>query len=186
MPARLQTLGHLRLLDEGGYDIVFPEKALLILSYLRARSLADMSRADAAALFWDDANPATAFANLRQTIARVQKRQRELDRAYLTFNDTSIVLGPEPVESDIEQVRDDAGLGVLAGLLKEDFLKYVKPGNRGLPGGFPCNGTPMRLFCAARSLQAPNRVPAAPGTPGQPPPFACSRPIPTTRMCARY
>lgn len=132
MPARLQTLGHLRLLDEGGNEIVFPEKALLILSYLRARGLADMSRADAAALFWDDANPAAAFASLRQTIARVQKRQRELDRAYLSFDDASIMLGSEPVACDIEQVRDDAGLELLANILNEDFLKYVKPGNRAL------------------------------------------------------
>ena len=29
MPARLQTLGHLRLLDEGGNEIAFPEKAEL-------------------------------------------------------------------------------------------------------------------------------------------------------------
>ena len=48
MPARLQSFGHLRLLDEGGGDIAFPEKALLILCYLHARGLPDMSRADAA------------------------------------------------------------------------------------------------------------------------------------------
>ena len=66
MPARLQTLGHLRLLDEGGNDIVFPEKALLILCYLRTRGINDMPRADAAGLFWDDANGTAAFASLRQ------------------------------------------------------------------------------------------------------------------------
>lgn len=132
MSARLQTLGHLRLLDEGGNDIVFPEKALLILCYLRTRGLTDMPRADAASLFWDDANSAAAFANLRQTVSRTQKRQRELGRTYLIFTDTSIALGPEPIESDIEQVRDGASLGMLARLLTDDFLKYLKPGNRAL------------------------------------------------------
>jgi TolB-like protein len=130
MPARLQTLGHLRLLDEGGGDIVFPEKALLILCYLQTRGLTDMPRADAANLFWDDGNPAAAFASLRQTVSRVQKRQRDLGRAYLAFTDASIALGPEPVTSDMEQLREGASLERLAGLLVEDFLKHVKPGNR--------------------------------------------------------
>ena len=132
MPARLQTLGHLRLLDEGGNDIVFPEKALLILCYLQTRGLTEMPRADAANLFWDDANSAAAFASLRQTISRAQKRQRELDRTYLAFTDTSIALGPEPVESDVEAVRDGTSLVVLAGLLTDDFLKHIRPGNRAL------------------------------------------------------
>jgi DNA-binding SARP family transcriptional activator len=83
MPARLQTLGHLRLLDESGTEIAFPEKALLILCYLQSRGVADMPRAEAASLFWDDEHGAGAFANLRQTVSRVQKRQRELGRAYL-------------------------------------------------------------------------------------------------------
>ena len=131
MPAWLQTLGHLRLLDEGGNDIVFPEKALLILTYLRTRGLSEMSRADAAGLFWDEANPA-AFANLRQTIARVHKRQRELDRAYLTFTETAIALGPEPVACDLDGAREDADLGRLVTLLAEDFLKSVRPGSRAL------------------------------------------------------
>lgn len=132
MPARLQTLGHLRLLDEGGNEIVFPEKALLILCYLSAKGLTEMSRVDAANLLWDDTNVAASFANLRQTVARVQKRQRELDRTYLTFTDTAITLGPEPIASDIELVRDETGLETLCGLLSEEFLKYVRPGNRAL------------------------------------------------------
>ena len=132
MPARLQTLGHLRLLDEGGNDIVFPEKALLILCYLRTRGLTDMPRADAAGLFWDDANPTAAFASLRQTVARVQKRQRELGRTYLAFTDAAIALGQEPVESDVDEAHADAGLDLLAGLLTEDFLKHIKPGTRAL------------------------------------------------------
>jgi TolB-like protein len=132
MSARLQTLGHLRLLDEGGEDIVFPEKALLILCYLQTRGITDMPRADAANLFWDDTNSAASFASLRQTVSRVQKRQRELDRAYLTFTDTTIARGPEPVDSDIDKVRDGASLDVLADLLTDDFLKHVKPGNRAL------------------------------------------------------
>ena len=130
MPARLQTFGHLRLLDEGGNDIVFPEKALLILCYLLTRGVSDMPRAEAASLFWDDEHSASAFANLRQTVSRVQKRQRELDRSYLTFTDTTIALGAEPIESDVGQVSDGTSLTVLAGLLTEDFLKYVRPGNR--------------------------------------------------------
>ena len=132
MPARLQTLGHLRLLDEGGNEIAFPEKALLILCYLRTRGVADMPRAEAANLFWDEANATASFASLRQTVSRVQKRQRDLGRTYLAFTDTSIALGPEPVESDIEQVREGASLGMLAGVLSDDFLKYVKPPGRAL------------------------------------------------------
>lgn len=132
MPARLQTLGHLRLLDEGGNEIVFPEKALLILCYLQTRGISEMPRVDAAGLFWDDANSSAAFANLRQTISRAQKRQRELDRTYLVFTDTTIALGPEPITSDVDQVRDGASLNLLANLLTDDFLKQVRPGNRAL------------------------------------------------------
>jgi TolB-like protein len=132
MPARLQTLGHLRLLDEGGEDIAFPEKALLILCYLLTRGLTDMPRADAVNLFWDNTNAPAAYASLRQTVSRVQKRQRELARAYLTFTDTTIALGPEPVESDVARVREGASLEQLASVLTEDFLKQVRPGNRAL------------------------------------------------------
>lgn len=128
MPARLQTLGHLRLLDEGGKDIVFPEKALIIIGYLHTRGIAEISRADIAALLWDDGNSAAALANLRQTLARVQKRQRELGRAFLAFTETAVTRGPDAVESDIEQVRDGADLDLLSRLLAEDFLKYVRPG----------------------------------------------------------
>jgi len=131
MPARLQTFGQLRLLDEGGNDVAFPEKALLILCYLRTRGLSEMSRADAAGLFWDEASPA-AFASLRQTVSRVQKRQNELGRAYLAFTESAIALGREPVECDVEQVHEGAGLGLLVELLAEDFLKSAKPRNRSL------------------------------------------------------
>lgn len=131
MPARLQTFGQLRLLDEGGNDVAFPEKALLILCYLRTRGLSEMSRADAAGLFWDEASPA-AFASLRQTVSRVQKRQNELGRAYLAFTESAIALGREPVECDVEQVREGTGLGLLVELLAEDFLKSAKPRNRSL------------------------------------------------------
>ena len=131
MPARLQTFGQLRLLDEGGNDVAFPEKALLILCYLRTRGLSEMSRADAAGLFWDEASPA-AFASLRQTVSRVQKRQNELGRTYLAFTESAIALGREPVECDVEQVREGAGLGLLVELLAEDFLKSAKPRNRSL------------------------------------------------------
>ncbi|MCR6502212.1 hypothetical protein MUO32_24610 [Shinella sp. CPCC 101442] len=132
MPARLQTLGHLRLLDEGGNEIVFPEKALLILCYMRARGLTHMPRAEAVSLFWNEANDAASFASLRQTVSRVQKRQRDLGRIYLTFTDTSITLGPEPVESDVDRVNDGASLAELSGLLTDDFLKYVKQPGRTL------------------------------------------------------
>lgn len=132
MPARLQTLGHLRLFDEGGNDVVFPEKALLILCYLLTRGVGDMPRADAASLFWDDTNSTAAFANLRQTVSRTQKRQRELDRTYLTFTDTTVALGHDAIESDIDVVRDGTGLSVLSATLTDDFLRHVKPGNRAL------------------------------------------------------
>ena len=132
MPARLQTLGHLRLLGASGEEIVFPEKALLILAYLHARGLDDIPRADIATLLWDDGNPATALANLRQTLARVQKRQRELGGTYLAFTETSVARGPDAVESDIAAVREDADLPALARLLAEDFLKHVRPGTKTL------------------------------------------------------
>lgn len=127
MPARLKTLGHLRLLDESGEDIVFPEKALLILSYLTARGLPDIPRADAAALFWDDTNPAAAYASLRQTLSRVQKRQRELARSFLTITDGTIARGPEAIESDLDAIDGNAPLTLLAERLTEDFLKNIRP-----------------------------------------------------------
>lgn len=132
MPARLKTLGHLRLLDESGEDIVFPEKALLILGYLTARGLPDIPRADAAALFWDDANPAAAYASLRQTVSRVQKRQRDLSRSFLIFTDSTIALGPERIESDLDAIGENAPLALLAERLTEDFLKSIRPDTQAL------------------------------------------------------
>lgn len=134
MPARLQTLGHLRLLDEGDDEIVFPEKGLLMLCYLQARGLEELPRADIAALLWDEAHAGTAFANLRQTASRVLKRQCQLGRSFLAFTDTSVRIGPDRVASDIEQVKEGAGLALLARILAEDFLKYVKTASRPLQG----------------------------------------------------
>ncbi len=132
MPARLQTLGQLRLLDEGGTDIVYPEKALLILCDLRARRQTHATRSDIATFLWDDSHPAGAFANLRQTLLRVAKRQRELGRTYLDFDDTSVRLGPEPMDSDIDSVREETDPALLARLLTEEFLRAVRPGTPSL------------------------------------------------------
>lgn len=132
MPARLQTLGQLRLLDEGGLDIVYPEKALLILCFLRARRQEQATRSDIALLLWDDAHPAAAFTNLRQTLRRVAKRQRALGRTYLAFDDTTVMLGPDPVECDIDAMGEETDPVLLARLLTDDFLRSVRPGSQAL------------------------------------------------------
>ena len=183
MPARLQTLGHLRLLDEGGNDIVFPEKALLILCYLRTRGLTDMPRADAAGLFWDDANPTAAFASLRQTVARVQKRQRELGRTYLAFTDAAIALGQEPVESDVDEAHADAGLDLWPVSSPRISSSISSPERGRLRTGSPCSAPAIwRCSDAPSSLSPHPRL--RPGRPDRWPPCACWRPTPMTTRCA--
>ena len=124
MPARLQTFGQLRLLDEGGNDVAFPEKALLILCYLKTRGLTEMPRADAAGLFWDDGNAAAAFASLRQTVSRTQKRQRELGRSYLTITDAAIALALRTLAEEATLSEELQGYA--------DYMKRVR--FRWIPG----------------------------------------------------
>jgi DNA-binding SARP family transcriptional activator/TolB-like protein len=132
MPARLQTLGHLRLLDEAGEEIAFPEKGLLMLCHLQARGLTEQSRADLAMFLWEDPTPGGGLANLRQTISRIVRRQTEIGRTYLTFSTSSVHLGPDPVTSDLSTVTDTADLAVLAAALTDDFLKHIKSDGKAL------------------------------------------------------
>ncbi|MCY1739388.1 hypothetical protein [Ensifer sp. SL37] len=86
MTFRLQTLGRLRLVDNGGREVAFPEKGLLILCHLIVGGHSEKSRNDVAKLLWDEIVPSQAFVNLRKTISRISARQEELGCHFLCFS----------------------------------------------------------------------------------------------------
>ncbi|MCZ4094020.1 SARP family transcriptional regulator [Sinorhizobium psoraleae] len=137
MTYRLQTLGRLRLLNEAGREVAFPEKGLLILCLAIANGYREQSRADMAKLLWDEVEPSQAYVNLRKTISRIAARQTELGRTFLTFSQSSILLNPGTLTSDLDAVTDESGDAVacfcrIAMALRDDFLKDVRSHGKAL------------------------------------------------------
>jgi tetratricopeptide (TPR) repeat protein/DNA-binding SARP family transcriptional activator len=133
MVSRLQTLGRLRLLDKDGNDIAFPQMGLIILAYLKVRGLSSYPRADISTLLWGDADPAQAYANLRKSASRILSRQNDIGLQFLSFSPSTVILGKDAIETDIDCLSIDSSMidraftATLASRLREDFLKDVKP-----------------------------------------------------------
>ncbi|MBB4186381.1 DNA-binding SARP family transcriptional activator [Sinorhizobium terangae] len=137
MTYRLQTLGRLRLLNETGREVAFPEKGLLILCLAIANGCREQSRAEIARLLWDGVEPSQAYVNLRKTISRITAQQMELGRTFLTFSQSSILLNPGSLTSDLDAVTDDGDDAVarfcrIATVLRDDFLKDAKSHGKAL------------------------------------------------------
>lgn len=137
MTYRLQTLGRLRLLNDAGREVAFPEKGLLILCLAIADGYREQSRAETARLLWDGVEPSQAYVNLRKTISRITAQQMELGRTFLTFSQSSILLNPGTLTSDLDAITDDGGDAVvrfcrIATALRDDFLKDTKSHGKAL------------------------------------------------------
>lgn len=140
MPAllRLQTLGRLRLLDNKGNDIPFPQMGLIILAYLKLSNLSAYPRADISTLLWGDGDPGQAYANLRKTASRILSRQNTIGLQFLSFSSSMVTVGTDSIETDVDYLStnnpmiDRARTVTLASQLREDFLGDVKPLSKSL------------------------------------------------------
>ena len=138
MPIRLQTLGRLRLLDDDGNDISFPQMGLIILAYLKSRNLAAYPRADIATLLWGDEDSGQAFANLRKTASRILSRQNTIGLQLLSFTNSMVTVGADSIETDVDCLPIDKPMidrtltADLASRLREDFLRDIKPLSKAL------------------------------------------------------
>lgn len=138
MTFRLQTLGRLRLVDDGECDVAFPEKGLLILAQAIAGGHREQSRNDVAKLLWNDVAQSQAFVNLRKTISRITARQEELGHAFLSFSPSSVRLEPGTISSDLDDLGSDFGQDDLARFrwaaekFRDDFIKDLKSQGRQL------------------------------------------------------
>ncbi|NLS21376.1 hypothetical protein HGP16_33350 [Rhizobium sp. P40RR-XXII] len=126
----LHTFGRLRLLDSDGREVAFPEKGLLILSYLMAEPPGGASRIAIARLLWGDDN-GSAQVNLRKLVSRIRGRQEVLGRPFLRFSETIVELEAPPEAIDMplagaEQAEPSvARLKGLMNTLEAEFLLDV-------------------------------------------------------------
>ncbi|OWZ93823.1 hypothetical protein B9J07_09800 [Sinorhizobium sp. LM21] len=139
MTFRLQTLGRLRLVDNGGREVAFPEKGLLILCHLIVGGHSEQSRNDVAKLLWDEIVPSQAFVNLRKTVSRISARQEELGCHFLSFSPSAVRLDASRLKSDLDTIGREAGdplsrLQWAVETFQEDFLKDLKSQGQALHG----------------------------------------------------
>ncbi|WP_162943863.1 MULTISPECIES: hypothetical protein [unclassified Rhizobium] len=126
----LHTLGGLRLLDSDGREVAFPEKGLLILTYLMAEPPARTSRSAIARLLWGDDN-GSAQVNLRKLVSRIRGRQAALGRSFLRFSETIVELEAPPEAIDMPLANTEQAeptVARLRGLMKAleaEFLPEV-------------------------------------------------------------
>ncbi|HEY7481427.1 MAG TPA: AAA family ATPase, partial [Gemmatimonadales bacterium] len=93
---RLQTLGELRLGGEGSPALSSRRKELMLLTYLARRSPRPLSRAQAAALLWEDRDERRSRQSLRQAVLEL----RRLVGEGLGTDTDQIWLDPDTVELD--------------------------------------------------------------------------------------
>lgn len=105
----LQTMGDLRLADEGGKPLAFPEKGLLILAYLLLQPSGEITRRRMSRLLWQDSPSDSALANLRQTIFRIVSRQDEIGVRVLSLTRQTISLNRGHIGCDFLVIYDRQG-----------------------------------------------------------------------------
>ncbi len=93
---RLQTLGELRLVGEASLPLSSRRKELVLLAYLARRGSRPISRAQAAALLWEDRDERRARQSLRQAFVEL----RRLVGEGLTAEADQVALAANSVEVD--------------------------------------------------------------------------------------
>lgn len=127
----LHTFGALKLLDDDGREIAFPEKGLLILAYLMADPTARAPRSAIAELLWGQDDNGNAKVNLRKLVSRIRSRQAELGRSFLRFSETTVELEQPQLTSDISLLNDGRAdpvftkLKLLLKTLEAEFLRGI-------------------------------------------------------------
>lgn len=141
MTFHLATFGDLRLVDAlSGETKPFPEKGLIIFAYLFSSDKQDISRAKLARLIWGDGDTSKAYANLRQTIARIDTRQKELGAVFLTTDDQTARLDRNLLSCDFMEVlhhhTDDpmADLDAVMSAMRSRFLENATLSSSALEG----------------------------------------------------
>ncbi|QND48745.1 DNA-binding protein [Rhizobium lusitanum] len=128
MNFRLLTFGDLRLVDETGSAVPFPEKGLLSTCFLLTGSSPHKSRTELAEFLWGDIPLDKALANLRQTLSRVKSRQDELGIELLLIEQATVSVNIGAFTSDLalldaaSQTSPHVALGELLQLGRWDFL----------------------------------------------------------------
>lgn len=124
----LHTFGGLKLLDGDGLEVAFPEKGLLILTYLMSDPAGCALRSTIAQLLWGQDDRGGAQVNLRKLVSRLRSRQSQLGRPLLRFSETVIELEPAQLVSDFNAAHAEpvfARLKLLMKTLEAEFLKGV-------------------------------------------------------------
>ncbi len=135
MAFRLLTLGELRLLDPSGNVASFPEKGLLILTYLFAHPQRTQSRSLLSRLLWDKVEAAQAYTNLRKTLSRIDARQQELGHRFIEMTQSDIKLDGSAIQCDVARLQMPPAADVLSelrslvGLFSRLFLESVDSTN---------------------------------------------------------
>ncbi len=138
MTFRLQTFGMLRLMDNSGGEIAFPEKGLITLGRLLASKNRKESRQGLARLLWPESDRGVALVNLRKLISRLRARQSEMGCALLGFSEGEVRLASENLTCDMELFEIPPGgetiprLNVMAQALTDGFLSSIQPETLGL------------------------------------------------------
>jgi len=130
---RLVTFGDPRLTDEAGRSIAFPEKAMIALAYMLSRSSPSISRVEIANFLWPESDNVKVLVNLRQLLARVKARQKELGLTLLVVSETNIEAAADAIEFDLNVLRAEEKAGPLAALaaylrlVPREFLSGADP-----------------------------------------------------------
>ncbi|OCP22437.1 MULTISPECIES: hypothetical protein [unclassified Ensifer] len=141
----LQTFGGLRLLDEEGNDVAFPEKGLLILVYFLTIEKESAYRQSLAAFLWGHEDNAVSLTNLRKTVSRIRNRQEELGTQFLSFTETTISVDRASLSSDLLWVDKDELAEPLSRL-----MRLVELFQRSFLGRINCNSRDFEDWLAER------------------------------------
>ena len=127
----LQTIGSLRLVDSDGNEVAFPEKGLLLLTYLMTTKLGAAYRSELADFLWSHEDTGASLTNLRKTISRIKTRQNELGVQLLQFTEGMISVDRASLSTDLPPADDPAAdpfirLRQRVAVLRQTFLGPVK------------------------------------------------------------
>ncbi|KAA0683852.1 hypothetical protein DTW90_36295 [Neorhizobium sp. P12A] len=132
MTFSLQTFGNLQLLDADGRIVSFPEKGLLVLSYLLSMQRESERRTTLARILWGGAGRDVEQVNLRKAISRIRSRQNQLGVEFLSFTDGMVSSGRTPITSDLlslqggDLTKPVARLRRLVALFDQPYLGPVR------------------------------------------------------------
>jgi hypothetical protein len=109
--------------------VSFPEKGLLVLSYLLSMQRESERRTTLARILWGGAGRDVAQVNLRKAISRIRSRQNQLEVEFLGFTEGMVSSGRTPITSDLLSLQGGepvARLRRLVALFDQPYLGPVR------------------------------------------------------------